>query len=366
MKARSDPDMTRGPVRGVVILPAAAIACLLAPLAPSAVEAVYSRLVYRGSQEVVTPLTNLAPFAVLDLLIGIAGALVLWRAVRLVGFARREGARAALWQGARRLLRAGAVVVLVFFWLWGFNYRRPSIESALPGGAAAQPASEAIDEAFTLSAQLAAGLRPAAIAESSAGLADVARRLHAPMNEALALLQREPLGQPGRPKHSILLQPFLARAGVDGMINPLGLESILERSLLPIEQPFVLAHEWAHLAGHADEAEASAVGWLACLHGSQLAAYSASLYLIRETHAALPRAARRDAYARLDPGVREDLGRIADRMLAARNPVVERAAFRVYDEYLKANRVEDGTASYGRALTLILSEPLRGRLREYE
>ena len=48
--------------------------------------------------------------------------------------------------------------------------------------------------------------------------------------------------------------------------------------------------------------------------------------------------------------------------MRAERPRVRRAASRVYDEYLKANRVQDGTASYSRALTLILAPPLRDAL----
>jgi len=37
----------------------------------------------------------------------------------------------------------------------------------------------------------------------------------------------------------------------------------------------------------------------------------------------------------------------------------------VYDTYLRANRVPDGAKSYGRALTVILSSPLREVLDRY-
>ena len=46
-------------------------------------------------------------------------------------------------------------------------------------------------------------------------------------------------------------------------------------------------------------------------------------------------------------------------------PRVQQAAFKVYDEYLRANQVDDGVKSYGRALTLILSAPLRDSLNDY-
>jgi hypothetical protein len=61
--------------------------------------------------------------------------------------------------------------------------------------------------------------------------------------------------------------------------------------------------------------------------------------------------------ARVNPDVRADLEAIAERVRKQR-PAVRDAADRAYDEFLKANRVEDGTASYARALTLILASPV--------
>ena len=148
------------------------------------------------------------------------------------------------------------------------------------------------------------------------------------------------------------------------MINPIALESIVHPDLLPFERPFVLAHEWAHLAGQADEAQASAVGWLACMRGTPALAYSASLYLIMEAASALPGENRQIAMKQLDPGVRADIDAILLRLQKGK-PTVQRTASRVYDEYLRANRVADGTASYGRALSLILSAPIRDALSGY-
>ena len=174
----------------------------------------------------------------------------------------------------------------------------------------------------------------------------------------------QPLARPGHPKTSRLLTPYFTAAGVDGMINPLALESIVHSDLLSFERPFVLAHEWAHLAGHGDEAEASAVGWFACMHGPPALAYSASLYLIAEGGNQLRGSARSRAFANLDAGVRADLEAIRQRLLR-QQPQIRQASSKVYDQYLKANRVEDGTASYSRAVSVILSEPLRGALKNY-
>lgn len=184
------------------------------------------------------------------------------------------------------------------------------------------------------------------------------------MNAALRTLNREQLVTMGEPKFSLVLTPFFNWSGVTGMMNPLGLETIVLPDLLPFERPFVVAHEWGHLSGHADEAEANAVGWLACMKGDPTLAYSGSLFLIEESGQALPEGVERDLMAKLDPGVRADLDAIAQRMQQQR-PVVRRAADRIYGSYLRANRIADGTASYGRALQLILSTPFRDALSGY-
>ena len=51
------------------------------------------------------------------------------------------------------------------------------------------------------------------------------------------------------------------------MVDPFALEVMANPDLLPVERPFVAAHEWAHLAGYADESEANFVGWLTVCAG---------------------------------------------------------------------------------------------------
>jgi len=130
----------------------------------------------------------------------------------------------------------------------------------------------------------------------------------------LRQLGRPELSLPGQPKYSLLLTPFFTSAGVDGMIDPLALETIVHPELLPFERPFILAHEWAHLAGQADEAEASAIGWLACMQGDPTLAYSASVYLILEAGSQLPSSDWHVLAAKLDPGVSADISAVGLRL----------------------------------------------------
>ena len=353
------------PVRFVVLLTLFALALVFVPVPAWIVEELYSRDTYPWLQQLLTTATNLVPFALLDLLLlGLVAAGV-YRAVRLANVMAQRGIVDAVWEGIRRAIRFAAVVVILFCWVWGFNYRRPSIESLLPrGGSAAPLTPDTLQLAIADANSLAARLRSLSIAAGQPSYADLAAALEPQMNHALAVVRRPALAVGGRPKYSFVLTPFFTAAGVTGMINPFGLESVVSAELLPFERPFVLAHEWAHLAGNADEAEASAVGWLACMQGDATFAYSASLYLIMEAAAKLPADAYRASWARLDPRVREDIEAIHERT-RRQQPVVQRTTSRVYDEYLRANRVADGTASYGRALALILSPALREALSSY-
>jgi hypothetical protein len=142
------------------------------------------------------------------------------------------------------------------------------------------------------------------------------------------------------------------------MTDPWFLEIMLNPDLLPIERPFVLAHEWAHLAGYADESEANFVAWLACTRGDVLAQYSASLATYEHAAAALRRENRR-LLTPLDGGPRDDLRAIAERYQRA-SAVMRDASREIYDSYLKANRVEEGIEAYGAVVRLMLGTEFSG------
>jgi hypothetical protein len=74
----------------------------------------------------------------------------------------------------------------------------------------------------------------------------------------------------------------------------------------------------------------------------------------------LPAAERPAAITRLQPGPRADLQAIRERT-ARVSPLVHRTAWRAYDRYLRANRVESGVANYDEVVTLALGSRLSTR-----
>jgi hypothetical protein len=136
------------------------------------------------------------------------------------------------------------------------------------------------------------------------------------------------------------------------MTDPYFLEVIVNPEVLPFERPFVVAHEWAaHLAVRERRRGEFCFVADVCPRDA-LARYSGWLAAYQHALAALPRPDRSSVNP-LDEGPRQDLQAIAARY-AKSSPALRRAANGVYDEYLRANRVTEGIASYDAVVRLMI------------
>lgn len=326
-------------------------AAALLPIPPGFVERAYSSGAYLWWQPWVTSASNRVPFALFDLLVG--GVLAAWVAAALVDRIRRRLSWARA--GARLVLRTAvwtAALYVAFLGMWGLNYRRVPLADKLQFERGAVSSDSARKLAATAVSQLNA-LHNRAHAEGWAADAQMRERLEDVFARTERALGASRLALPGRPKRS-LFDIYFRRAGVSGMTDPYLLETLVAGNLLPFERPFVLLHEWSHLAGYADESEANFIGWVACLQGPESLQYSAWISLYGEIVSSVPRADRAAIVARLEPGPRADLRAVAERLARDVSPAVSTAGWHVYDRYLKANRVKEGAASYGAVVQLML------------
>lgn len=332
-----------------VILVGLALVAAIVPLPSRWVEAWYSRRVYPAIQGVVTPLSNMVPVALLDvavLVLLVGSVIVLWRRVR------SGGMRRALLSSALSIVTLSAVVFLLFLALWGLNYRRVPLEQKLQYDQR-RVTREAAIRLGTYAVREVNALHAAANVSEDAAEGPA---LDTAFASAERMLGSERLAVTGVPKRSLLERYFRA-AAIDGMTDPFFLEVIINPDTLSFERPFVLAHEWAHLAGYANEAEANFVAWLACTQGDAKARYSGWLTIYEHVAASLPRADRTALAVQLAAGPRQDLVRAAARYAQA-TPVVRSAARGVYDTYLRANRINEGVANYAVVVRLMLGAGL--------
>jgi len=335
-------------------LVAAAACAALVPVPAAIVEGLYSTRLYPGIQPLLTSLSNLAPFALFDGLVVVAALSWMILAARDVKSikGRLRALVVILWRG----IVWSAALYLVFLLTWGLNYRRVRLVDAL----ALDPAritAPAVKEAALATAGRLNALHDRGHAAGWPEAHAIDWQLAWALEHALADTGRPQTVVPGRPKGTIF-DWYFRRAAVDGMTDPYFLEILVSSDLLPFERPFVLAHEWSHLAGVADEGEANFVGWLACLRGSPAAQYSGWLFMFSELARVSSSADRPAIREALAAGPREDLQAIRDRVARHVSPRLSAAGWRVYDSYLKANRVEAGAASYGEVVRLALGARL--------
>jgi hypothetical protein len=335
-----------------VLVVAAAVGAAVAPTSAALVDAWYSRAIYGILQPIVTSISSLFPFALMDALIGAA---LLWIALRIWRITRAAGPdrRRAIGRFALDAIAALAVAYLLFLGLWGLNYRRLPVTTGLDFDAARVTQAN-VD---ALGAHAVAELNRLhasahALLPGVPTLAALRVRLAPAFADAQRVIGAAHQATPGRPKRSIV-SPFFRLAGVDGMVNPLGLEVLVNPDVLPIERPFVVAHEWGHLAGWARESEASLLGFVTCQRSDDLARYSAWLDLYLHLARDVTPAARASMAAALARGSRDDLSAMAAR-LATAQPVVARASWQTYDRFLKANRVPEGVRSYDEVVRLVV------------
>ena len=342
---------------GVTIV-AFAVVMAAIPLPRALVETVYSRSAYPIVRQLVIGLSSLTSLVLFDLLlIGVSVALLGWWTLRLARASRGGRLRTLALLTGQTVVFA-ATLYLIFLGVWGLNYRRESLGAQL--GYVESRVTEPVLETLTAAAiEHLNQLYEATQGGAWPQLDELPVRLGPAFERVQQRLGVSPVMSGLVPKRS-LLTPYFRRAGIDGMLDPFFLQILVNETVLPFERPAVTAHEWAHVAGFAHEAEANFVAWLTCLEGDVAMRYSGWSFLVPRLLAALPEASQQRLGTALAPGPRADFAAVRAR-LSRTIPVVRRNARRVNDRYLKANRVASGVASYGEVLRLAVGTDLGRR-----
>jgi hypothetical protein len=338
-----------------VLLVGLAILCARLPLPASAVDRYYGRGLYPRLQPAVTRLSNLTPFSWLDLLVAVVAVLVvfgIWRVVRGPSGRRWR----AFESGATAAIAGAAVLYIAFLLLWGFNYRRTPVREHLDfdrtrvNQAALKVFAEvAVEQTNHWRAELGTKGAPDRTA------AEIARGLEIPFGNVTRYLNLH-TAVVARPKVP-LVTPYFNAAGLSGLTNPFGLETLVASDVLPHERPMVVAHEWAHLAGVGFESEATFVAFVICQRGDAAARYSAWLEVTERVVMACRLEDRQPLVRKLSPEVKADLRAAKNREKADRVVWLSTAAWDLYDTYLRAHRVPDGVHSYDAVVALLVGTP---------
>ena len=251
-----------------------------------------------------------------------------------------------------------SLVLGVVAWLylgWGFNYFRNDIYTRT--GTLPMPYEENELQAFleTFTEELNENW-------CDVGTVDPAR-VEAEMKAWYAALPPEAgLCTPRSWQHPkrLSFNRLYSAVGVLGFIGPAFDEMHVNRDVSPLEYPFIFAHEYSHVLGVSNEAEANFWAFEACRASQdQAVRYSAWYMLLTYTARNIRSLLGDEAYQvwadTLRPEVYVDLELSQIHWQALRWDGLSRLQHRFYNFFLRSNRIADGTKNYGQVLRLVLS-----------
>ncbi len=304
---------------------------------PMIVEQYYSQKIYPVLASAISSFSRWIPFSLDDMfyflliLIGILVALLL--IVRKI----------SLKTSGLIVLNVLAAGYVLFYVLWGFNYFRADLNTRLN----LEPVITDREEFLMVFSDLASATNKSYTRFDEFNEEEIALSIEDSYRKLAPVLKLKYPGGSRRAK-PITLSGFFAQAGISGYFGPFFNEVHLNSNLLPVEYPFVLAHEKAHQFGITGESEANFYAWLVCTssNNSQLQ-YSANLVALKYfMHYGYGQEQYREIIAKIDGRVIEDIREIQQHWVKLRNEKVERVAARMNDAYLKTNQVEKGIRDY--------------------
>lgn len=331
----------------------------LAPF-PGVVEAVYSRGLFVGIRWLLDHTLGLLPFPVVELLVVLLLAGIIFRTVRNWRKEKRTFKARLIRLGTNV---AGIVGGLIFGFniLWGFNYQRQPVAHTL-GLTLQAPDSVQIEQAFLRSTQAMIQARAAIRTATDSTL--IAEDLPAHFEDTLHADLAKVLRADGYPVPSQVrgrkLWPkgLLRRMGPIGIYIPFTGEGTVDGSLHPAQLPSTMSHEMSHGYGFADEGTCNFYAWRACTGSANpLIRYSGWMSYWRYVAQAYARIrpeafkAQRDS---LPMGIRSDL-REMRRIQQQYTGWGAELGTKFNDVYLKAQGVKEGTDNYDLMVLLVLA-----------
>ena len=306
----------------------------------------YSTGIYPFIAKLFSWLSNLVPFSLWDIFW--IFIIVLLFAGLVLAIFRKVKWR---WYGLR-ILQSAALLYVFFYFVWGFNYFRPKIETRVSWEK--QKPDEAVfrsvlDSIISHTNSSYVSVTPADYPTIDQLVEDSYRK------NSKTLGINYPNGT-RRPK-TMLFSSFFAKSGVSGYFGPFFNEIHLNYYLLPMEYPFVLAHEKAHQFGITNEAEANLAAFVICMtsndHRLQYSGYVNLLVYFLSDASQMKDV--KDYIRKLDKPVILDLRFQRSHWQGLRNTTLDKVQTAANNAYLKTNNIEEGVKNYNQVVALVIS-----------
>lgn len=334
----------------VLILPVLALLTLLIfwllPYQSAFVESAYSRGFFAAYRVVWDHTISLLPFGVIYVVILLA---ILYP---LSSFIKKISLKAKWWLLAKRLTMLMSVAILMFYWLWGFNYKRQSFRDIVNLSSSQPDVTYVLDEYCRATDSLVSlrvqlddvGLESFYVSEN---------QLKKDLKRAYRIMGLPTYGNVRarkiKPKGSLL---HISTAGV---YLPFAGEGHIDAGLHPITHPFTMMHEMSHGYGWTGEDVCNFLALMAAINSDDLQVrYSGYFAYWRYLRSQVFQINREDFdlfYRSVPQEILQDYQEINAYAQRYKDILPElRDIF--YDSYLKSHGIASGLVNYSQMIVL--------------
>jgi DNA-binding transcriptional MerR regulator/low affinity Fe/Cu permease len=322
---------------------------------PLLTETIYSQKIYPKIARVISAISNIFPFSLDDLFyVLLVVTIVILLLLTLFK-------KISLKKAGKIVVNVLATIYILFYVLWGFNYFRENLNNRLELAAQIPDTNVFIQQLETLIENTNNSFCSFEMFDKK----EIDSLIEESYKHLSATLKIDyPSGK--RKDKKITFSRFFAQAGISGYYGPFFNEVHVNTNVLPLEYPFVLAHEKAHQFGITSEAEANFYAWLVCIQSSsKQIKYSANLHILRFF---LYQGYQLEKYpeiiSKLDENVKNDFQRINENWERLRNEKVDKVASKINDTYLKTNKIENGIEDYNGVVKFVMDFSLDSAFQE--
>lgn len=304
---------------------------------PNATERIYSRTIFPAIASVLSFVSKWVSFSLDDVFYGLLTVFLIILLLLTI-FRKIKWGKFFL-----ILIQTLAICYVLFYWSWGFNYFRSGINERLE---IARAKPDTIQFVKVLE-HLIDKTNASYCTFEKITYPEIDSLVEASYQKNASFLKlKYPQGN-RRPK-PITLSNFFAKASIAGYYGPFFSEVQLNDSLLALEYPQVLGHEFAHQFGITSEAEANFYSWIVCSESdSKHLQYSANISMLNYFLSHGKRLHNfPDLVHRINKPVINDIRRVQQHWENMRNETIDKAAGKVNDVYLKTNKIEKGIEDY--------------------
>lgn len=314
---------------------------------PELVEKYYSSGIYPVIADVVSGFSGRVFFSLWDVLwisaivLVIAGlVLVVLRFIKLKWY-------------LLRVIQALLLFYSFFYILWGFNYFRPAIDKRL-GWRTEKPNEAAFRRVLDTLIVHANSGRINISASDYPGVENSVEDSYRKNGYLLGIDYHNSIMK--KPK-KMILSSYFVRSGISGYFGPFFNEVNINYYQLPVEYPFILAHEKAHQFGIANEAEASFAGFIICACSpDRRVQYSGYMYLLLYFLKEAKTLPDYHAYLKkIDKAVMDDILLREEYYDKLTNKKLEKFQNAANNAYLKSNHIHKGIKNYDQVTGLMIS-----------